>query len=161
MGFLMNDNGDSRRWIVLDLDGTLCDCSHRVHLAQAKQWDEFHAGIMDDKPYPDTVDFIKMVWSTVDYQIVVCTGRPETYRKATWEWIYKYNLEEYIDNMVMRPEKDYSPDHELKIKMIYDFFGGEAETRSNVLLVLDDRERVVEAWRNAGFSCWQVNVGKY
>ena len=24
--------------VVVDLDGTLCDCSHRVHLAQNKQW---------------------------------------------------------------------------------------------------------------------------
>src|SRR6478735_3260808 len=78
----MNDNGTDRRWIVIDLDGTLCDCSHRVHLAQAKQWDDFHAGIMDDKPYPEVVEFVKII--SPHYNTILCTGRPETYRKDTY-----------------------------------------------------------------------------
>ena len=155
----MNDNGTDRRWIVIDLDGTLCDCSHRVHLAQAKQWDDFHAGIMDDKPYPEVVEFVKII--SPHYNTILCTGRPETYRKDTWSWVYKYDLEDHLDHLIMRPEKDYSPDHELKLKLVYDFFGSREDALSNILLVLDDREKVVEAWRNAGFTCWQVQVGRY
>ena len=30
-----------------------------------------------------------------------------------------------------------------------------------VLVILEDRDRVVEEWRNLGFNCWQVRAGGY
>src|ERR1044071_9234046 len=60
-----------KKFIVVDLDGTVCDCAHRVHLAQAKQWDEFHAGIPHDKPHPDAVEFLSAM--AAHYDVLLCT----------------------------------------------------------------------------------------
>ncbi len=147
-----------KNWIVMDLDGTLCDCSHRVHLAQAKQWDEFHAGIPDDKPNQEVV---KLLERFTEYEVLLCTGRDEKYRDPTERWLHDNGLSQYITAMVMRPDDDHSSDHELKPRLVDEFFGSRQAALDAVLLVLDDRDRVVEAWRDARFKCWQVQVGSY
>lgn len=146
-------------WIVVDLDGTLCDCSHRVHWAQAKQWDEFHAGIPEDKPHDDVVALVSL--ASQNYEVLVCTGRNESHRKATIEWLRNHGLEEVVTDVLMRPDNDRSPDHELKIRLVCEYFGGMDNALNSVLLVLDDRDKVVEAWRDSGFKCWQVQQGSY
>lgn len=151
----------SKNWIVLDLDGTICDCSHRVHWAQAKQWDEFHAGIPDDKPYEDAMAFIDAISYDNNYNMLVCTGRDEQHRAATERWFRQEGIDKYFEALLMRPDGDRSPDHELKLKLVDEYFGSREEALRQVLLVLDDRDKVVEAWRNAGFRCWQVAVGNY
>jgi len=149
----------TKQWIVVDLDGTLCDCSHRVHWAQAKKWDEFHAGIPEDKPHDDVVALVSL--ASQNYEVLVCTGRNEAHRKATIEWIRHHGLEEVVTDVLMRPDNDRSPDHELKIRLVCEYFGGMDNALKSVLLVLDDRDKVVEAWRDAGFKCWQVQQGSY
>jgi len=149
----------TKQWIVVDLDGTLCDCSHRVHWAQAKQWDEFHAGIPEDKPYDDVVALVSL--ASQNYEVLVCTGRNEAHRKATIDWLRHHGLEEVVTDVLMRPDNDRSPDHELKIRLVCEYFGGMDNALKSVLLVLDDRDKVVEAWRDAGFKCWQVQQGSY
>src|SRR5690606_1817255 len=149
----------TKHWIVVDLDGTLCDCSHRVHWAQAKQWDEFHAGIPEDKPHDDVVTLVSL--ASQNYEVLVCTGRNEAHRKATIEWLRHHGLEEVVTDVLMRPDNDRSPDHELKIRLVCEYFGSMDNALKSVLLVLDDRDKVVAAWRDAGFKCWQVQQGSY
>lgn len=149
----------TKRWIVVDLDGTLCDCSHRVHWAQAKQWDEFHAGIPEDKCNEDVANMVSL--AAYSYEVLVCTGRNEAHRKATEDWLTRHGLGAVVTDMLMRPDDDRSPDHELKIRLVSDYFGGIEKALNSVLLVLDDRDKVVEAWRDAGFKCWQVQQGSY
>ena len=149
----------TKNWIVVDLDGTLCDCSHRVHWAQAKQWDEFHAGIPEDEACGAVVAFLQMI--PEKYSVMLCTGRDEKNRKATEEWLGAKRLGHLIDVLLMRPDNDRSPDHELKLRLVHEYFGSKEDALDSVLLVLDDRDKVVEAWRDAGFKCWQVQQGSY
>lgn len=149
----------SKKWIVVDLDGTLCDCAHRVHLAQAKQWDEFHAGIPEDKLRIDVASIVHGM--STFYGILLCTGRNERHRIATEEWLYEHGIGSVVDHLLMRPDDSRAPDHELKPAMVYEFFGSEEEAKQKVFLVLDDRDKVVEAWRDHGFTCWQVQAGSY
>jgi len=147
-----------KKWIVVDLDGTLCDCSHRVHLAQAKQWEEFHAGIPNDKPHYVVVDFLAMA---VDYKILLCTGRDEKYRNATMKWLKDNDLLSIFDELIMRPNGNFERDHVLKLKIVDEFFRSRDAAVDSVFLILDDRDQVVQAYRDAGFKCWQVNAGEY
>lgn len=146
-------------WIIVDLDGTLCDCSHRVHLAQAKQWEEFHAGIPNDRTIAPTVIVVEKMAET--HNVLLCTGRNEANRKATNDWLQAKMLGSMADVLLMRPDNDHRPDHELKLQLVYDYFGGKQNALDSVLVVLDDRDKVVEAWRDAGFTCWQVAAGSY
>ena len=64
------------QWIVVDLDGTLCDCSHRLEYAQSKQWDEFHKRCSEDAVIKPIADLIVSL-NHVDYRTIAVTGRNE------------------------------------------------------------------------------------
>ena len=145
--------------IVIDLDGTLCNCDHRVHLAQAQQWDEFHKGLLADEPYNDVADLVRTLSRT---QIIIAvTGRNAAFKELTWRWFQLHALDEAITDVIMRPDGDWRPDHELKPMMLEEHFGSKEKVLEGVGFVLDDREKVVEAWRNYGLPCWQVRPGGY
>lgn len=150
----------NKSWIVIDLDGTLCNIDRRVNFAQAKDWEAFHAGIPGDEPYDDVTDFLHM--ALLAGKAVLClTGRHERYAKATKDWIQRRNLGGLIDNIHFRPDGDQSRDGALKLRLMDEFFGGRQAALDQVSFVLEDRDSVVEAYRGAGFSCWQVRVGGY
>jgi beta-phosphoglucomutase-like phosphatase (HAD superfamily) len=141
--------------LIVDLDGTLCDSSHRDHLAAQKEWEEFHSLAFLDRPKKLTGKIVNIL-EEQDWLIVACTGRNEKWRPATIAWLNTHGIA--IDFVLMRPDDNYEPDHELKIRMAQEFI---APLAPKEWLVLDDREKVVEAWRNAGFTCWQVSPGGY
>jgi hypothetical protein len=61
----------------------------------------------------------------------------------------------------MRPEGNRESDYLVKLQLVDEFFGNRETALNSVLLVLDDRDKVVEAFRDAGFRCWQVQSGSY
>jgi hypothetical protein len=146
--------------VILDLDGTVADCSHRVHLAQAKQWDEFHSLIPEDQVIVNVADTIMALWRC-KYEIVVATGRPEKYRDITRAWLKATNIGTCIKSILMRPDHDWSPDHEVKLREIEKFFGSKEATLENVLCCFEDRDKVAEAMRNYGLTVFQVAQGTY
>jgi hypothetical protein len=151
--------------IVVDLDGTVCDTAHRDHLAQAKDWDAFHSAAKDDRPRAD-VAFALDLWkagdipSFGDVMIIACTGRNERYRQTTLEWLIKHDLAVF-DEILMRPDGDWRPDIEMKPAMLAAFIEEIGFEKSDVAFILEDRDKVVEAWRNLGYCCWQVQSGGY
>jgi FMN phosphatase YigB (HAD superfamily) len=139
--------------IVVDLDGTLCNSRHREHLAIAKQWDEFHSLLRYDEPWDDVKRFLSELHA--DIEVIGLTGRNERYRNETLDWLDTYEI--CLSELLMRPDDNYQPDHELKPQML----AAAGVKPQQVWLVLEDRDKVVEAWRNLGFSCWQVRPGGY
>jgi len=146
--------------VVVDLDGTLCDSAHREHLARAKQWDEFHCLLGEDKPNKAVAKLLLTLMNMPEGPVVVgLTGRNERYRLMTLRWLDKHGLA--LDDLLMRPDDNYQSDHELKPQMLDDWLTAQELTRSDVWFILEDREKVVEAWRNLGHECWQVRAGGY
>jgi hypothetical protein len=148
----------ARDIIIVDLDGTLCNSGHREHHAQAKEWDLFHSKLVEDKPNVDVAEVVAgmQAWGCKAYGL---TGRNEAHRPATMKWLAANGVE--LDALVMRPDNDWRPDHELKPAALHAVFGTMEIALSRVLFILEDRDRVVEAWRNLGFKCWQVQPGGY
>lgn len=147
------------KWIVVDLDGTLCDCSHRVSLAQAGQWDEFHSLCKDDKPYEPVVVVVNCM-AYAGYRFMALSGRDERQRKATLDWMVQWGVTP-PDEVLLRPKGDYRPDVELKIAMLEQHFGSKEAVLESVKFCLDDRDKVVEGLRNYGLTVWQVREGDY
>jgi phosphoglycolate phosphatase-like HAD superfamily hydrolase len=148
--------------IVVDLDGTLCDCAHRVSYAQTGQWDEFHSRLDDDRPHADVVAMIDRLVGAhaLDaLQLVICSGRNDAYRNATIQWLARQNI--WPDVVLLRPNHDYTPDHELKVRLLSEHFGSLENAQRSILCILEDRDKVVEALRNAGFPVWQVRPNSY
>lgn len=147
-----------RDWIVVDLDGTLTDCSHRAHLAQAGLWDEFNAASREDRIRPETKAAIA-AFLKVNFNIMIVTGRDCKYRKATLDLLTENDVAP--DILMMRPRDDFRSDADVKIGLLETFFGSKQAVLNAVLFCLDDREKAVEALRNYGLMVWQVRQGDY
>lgn len=146
------------RWkaIMVDLDGTLCDASHRVHHVQSKpkDWDSFYAGMADDELIPAVDRLIRMAMYSGS-QIVYLTGRPDNYRDATAQWLKNHGL--YTVHLYMRRAGDKRQDDIVK-REIYE---AEIQPQFDIQFVLEDRARVVQMWRSLGLACFQVADGDF
>lgn len=139
---------------IFDLDGTLADCSHRLHHIQKrpKDWDAFFGAVMDDEPIPHMIELAKALSERT--QIVFVSGRSDECREATERWLWA-NL--FLAPLFMRKAGDYRDDSIVKIEIL----AAVRDAGYNPIMVFDDRDRVVAAWRAAGVPCAQVAPGDF
>jgi len=157
------------RLVVVDLDGTLCDSSHRDQYAQNGEWDEYHSRCHLDEPHGDVLLLLRTLVDAHNgggepFTVVGCTGRNERWRHATEQWLVLHDVP--VDFVLMRPDFDYRSDADVKLELLREWYSsteGAAEMplHERVAFVLEDRDKMVEAWRGAGFNCWQVRQGTF
>jgi alkanesulfonate monooxygenase SsuD/methylene tetrahydromethanopterin reductase-like flavin-dependent oxidoreductase (luciferase family) len=141
--------------IICDLDGTLALDEHRAekYLRQEpKDWDSYFAACGEDEPNHPIIALLSSM--EAGYTVWILSGRSEAVREQTEEWLDKYGI--YYDHLVMRPVDDRTQDTELKIK-----WANERKLKERTLFVIEDRQRVVDSWRAAGYTCLQVAPGNF
>lgn len=143
--------------IVIDLDGTLCNARHRLPYVEAGDWDAFNKSCTWDTPYPDAQHLIRELGK--DFCIVLLTGRNETVRERTVAWLAQYEVD--WDALLMRRENDRRSDVLSKSELLFEYLNGADKALQRVWFILEDRTKMVEAWRDMGFNCWQVRQGDY
>lgn len=76
--------------IICDIDGTLADCTHRLHHIQKtpRDWDAFFAATADDKPIMPIVVTVSCL--NLSHRLIYCSGRPEKTRQATVDWLRRH-----------------------------------------------------------------------
>jgi adenylate kinase family enzyme len=137
-----------------DIDGTVADVSHRLGYVRGerKNWNMFFQEMTKDLP---NVPVVLAVESLAEqYPIVYCSGRPDTYKKQTREWLNKYCPS---GDLYMRLRSDSRKDDIVK-ENILDF---EILTRYKVLVCFDDRDQVVKMLRKRGQTVFQVAEGDF
>lgn len=165
--------------IVLDLDGTLADCTHRLHFITRPEtqefcgfssnekcrtfrgacpyhewlpdWDAFFDACPADRPIQAMIDLAGQL--AIYNRIEVWTGRPERIRPQTQRWLTRY-LGNSVVELRMRANYDKRPDHEAKA----DYLRFQEHPPD---IIFEDRESVVEMWRRHGILCCQVADGKF
>ena len=155
--------------IICDLDGTLCDITHRlIHVRPEtkKDWDAFFAGIPDDAVNVAVLRVLQEMTLGncgctygMSREIIFCSGRPERCRDDTVEWLRQANEDSFDpDNykLYMRKDGDYRPDDIVKQEIL-----NEHIDKDRVLFVLDDRQQVVDMWRRNDLTCFQVAAGDF
>lgn len=149
--------------IICDIDGTLCTDEHRNHLLQAepRKWDEYFDLCHLDPPVEAVIQTLQAFdckrsdpVSGKDYYIHLMTARVDTVKQKTLDWLKKHDVP--FDTITFRPADSRVQDNVLKT-MWADALGGP----DRVLFVLEDRQRVVDAWRSAGYICFQVSPGNF
>lgn len=133
--------------VICDLDGTLA-----IH--------------NDRSPYDvdkcDTDSVNQMVYEylknihQMGMLLIIVSGRESKFRRKTCDWLFN-NTTLVPLKILMRPTDDKRPDNVVK-REIYE---NEIKGKYNVKLVLDDRNRVVDMWREQGLTVWQVNEGDF
>lgn len=142
--------------ILVDIDGTLADVEHRVHHVQSdtKNWKAFNDGMVHDELNLWCADLIKAM-KKEGYKTVFITGRGESYREHTIEWMKKHNIE--MDELFMRPASDRREDFEVKREL----YEERIKSLYKVLFVVEDRASVVKMWREIGLVCLQCDWGDF
>jgi hypothetical protein len=170
--------------IIFDVDGTLADGSHRQHhlASKPRNWKAYQAARNEDTPHEDIIDLFKLYSTSINkqYRINICTGRGEDEREDTVSWLERYGIFEgqkwanmRLDDMnkvqdeywpigiyyglYMRTAGDYRSDDIIKLELLEQM----RAQGFNPVLAIDDRDRVVKAWRAAGLRCIQVREGAF
>jgi hypothetical protein len=144
-GPVVNKKGNA---IIVDIDGTL---AHRCD----RQW--FDYSKVDQDELDVTVDGIVRAYAKMGYIILIVSGREATdecYHRTN-TWLKKHNIPFY--DLMMRKEGDFRRDSIVK-KEIYNNY---IKDKFDVEFVLDDRQQVVDMWREMGLKCLQVAEGNF
>jgi len=136
--------------IIVDIDGTIAHYDPEVR----DPYDTDFEKIIQDSPDRTVIKVIESLFHQ-GHTIIYVTGRNEETEEATREWLrlfappYAY--------LYMRKRNDYRQDSEVK-KEIYETH---IVNHFDVLCVFDDRQQVVDMWREIGLVCMQVAPGDF
>ena len=150
--------------VIIDLDGTLANSKHRAHFLTGENgYRNVEAWrIETDKDVPNEwcVDLI-LGYRAQGYQIIYLTGREETCRETTNDWLLRHVPGSQHERLLMRPKDDNRPDHEIKLEVylrdILPFY--------QVVMAVDDRPSIAKLWRSLGITClhcetWEEDQAK-
>lgn len=144
-----------KRAIIIDLDGTLCNTTHRQHFMDKKRknWKAFYDNLVKDEPHEWCRVLIQGMSPIL--QIIFVSGRPDSYKEQTQEWLKRHGFGDFP--LFMRKDGDFRKDSIVKSEIYHQHIEPEFE----ILFCVDDRQQVVDAWREMGLTCLQCAKGDF
>lgn len=150
---------------IFDIDGTLADGTHRVHLIQGekKRWSEYFALCGGDAPIVPVLKTLTKL-SQSGARILFFSGRSDEVRQQTVDWLVEHTpfwpeeLAPETGVLTMRKAGDYTADDEMKESWLHAMLEID---RERIVAVFDDRDRVCAMWRRNGIPCFQVARGDF
>tara|TARA_B110000495_G_scaffold7108_1_gene5226 strand:- start:386 stop:820 length:435 start_codon:yes stop_codon:yes gene_type:complete len=142
--------------IIFDIDGTLMDISHRKQFVESKpkDWNSFREETPNDTPIKEVFQ-VAIALQKAGHNIIIASGRNKSQRAITMKQLMKEGLV-FID-LFMRSDKDFRSDVILKREML----GAMRRKGLNPKMVFDDRNSVVQMWRDEGLRVAQVAPGDF
>tara|TARA_B100001939_G_scaffold334663_1_gene335890 strand:- start:20355 stop:20792 length:438 start_codon:yes stop_codon:yes gene_type:complete len=142
--------------VIFDVDGTLMDIEHRRHFVvqRPKDFDAFREATSQDTAKEDIFAVAKAL-KAAGHRIIISSGRNKSQRAVTLKQLMGAGL--VFDALYMRSDKDFRPDDEVKSQMLDKMI----EDGFNPTMAFDDRQRVVDMWRDRGLTVAQVAPGDF
>ena len=138
---------DLPKAIICDIDGTLTKMGNR------SPYDWGKVGLDELNP---PVAAVLNIFNAVGLKTIILSGRDGSCRELTEKWLKDNDIK--YDFFWMREAGDMRKDVIVK-KELFDLF---IRNKYNIELVLDDRNCVVDMWRNdLGLNCWQIASGDF
>ena len=146
--------------VIFDVDGTIADVNHRRHLVNGEKgfkpdWNAFRNATVDDTPVQWVCDIAKRYIEAGD-DVAFFSARNESEREITEKQIKEW-IGEGHKGVFLRPNDSYEPDEVFKRDLADKF----EEMGGKIDLVFDDRNKVVQMWRDRGTTCVQVAEGDF
>lgn len=143
---------------LFDIDGTLSKVHEdrlKMITQEPKDWEKFYKTIGMDYLNIPIADIARAMANNDDI-IWYCTGRRESTRMDTMKWLLKQGLPVQRDRNIlfMRPDGDYRKDTIVKPEIMSGIL-------SQVNIIFEDRQCMVDKWRELGKVCVQVTKGDY
>jgi len=174
--------------IIVDIDGTLSSCEHRVHhvTCDKKNWDAFFADMDKDPVIEPIANLVRDVYGLSALRVLDAMVAFKNSSKYSISNIDDLNQvisdaktaiilctgrgEEYREPTVAWLEKHNIPYDKLMLRPAKDF-RSDAEIKKEMLeelqkdykvqYVLEDRDICVKMWRDNGLVCLQVAPGNF
>lgn len=133
--------------VICDIDGTLAHMTNR--------------GPYDTSKYADDSkdDLVHELFSALTAHgatRLIVSGRSEDFRDVTEQWLEKHGIT--YSHLFMRPSGDIRNDRVVKRELYEQYI----KPHYTVKCVIDDRNRVVDMWRNElNLICLQVADGDF
>ena len=152
-------------WVIFDLDGTLAIIDERRKLSTKENgkmdWGTFFdpENINLDKPNLPVIKMAQLLAES-GHMVAILSGRSKGTRLTTKSWLNRHKVPYHV--LKMRPtskEWMFMPDDELKQHWLDTLFPG--DNKDSVVVVFDDRQKVVDMWRKNGLTCMQVAPGNF
>lgn len=157
--------------IIVDIDGTIADCSARMHfIAQFKDdkeatfkadWDAFYENCDKDDEIIPTCALVRTL-RTAGWGVILITGRSSFAREKTIAWLDEHRIP--WDLILMRRHGDHTEDIKLKRAWLHDIREGRIVLPKNIAvptIAIEDRSRVVKMWREEGLIALQCADGEF
>lgn len=137
------------RAIIADVDGTLALMDGR----SPYDWDK----VDTDLPNSPVIHMLRscLLSEYSDCELFILSGRDSVCREKTEKWLDEHLKLKYT--LLMRPMKDTRDDAIIKSEMFYMHIDNEYD----VQFVVDDRQKVVDMWRERGLTVFQVADGRF
>lgn len=133
--------------IICDLDGTLALMNGR---------NPFDASTCDQDLINTPVANVLKNYKKLGYKILLVSGREDRYKEPTLRFLTQHEIE--FDELIMRKTKDSRKDSIIKTEI----YNEAIKEHYFVEFVLDDRNQVVDTWRNdLKLPCFQVYYGDF
>lgn len=140
--------------IIVDMDGTLADVRHRLRYIRGRGKPNWKRFFQEQRHDPANKRVCRQVRELAqENEIVIVTGRPEQYRAETEGWLGRHKIP--YSGIYMRPAGDHRPDFQVK-KDILEKIG-----KQRVALVVEDRPRVCEMYRQQGLNVVQIKSDQW
>lgn len=146
--------------VLFDIDGTLANIDHRIHLIkqEPKDWKAFGEASKDDVPITPLIETVNSLIKA-GHHVDFCTGRMEHHRSETNNWLIRNISMSLLGacSIWMRAQGDYRTDDIVKSEILDYLISIDRKPD----LVFEDRQRVVDMWRARGIVCCQVAPGNF
>ena len=151
-----------KKTVIFDLDGTLALIDTRRALSLKMNgkmdWDKFFdpQNIQLDEPNTPVIKMAQMLDSQ-GFNIVIFSGRSKATYRTTRQWLIQNDVP--FDDLHMRPTSDDW--HFMKDSDLKQIWLDTVVDKDDVFAVFDDRQQVVDMWRQNGLTCFQVADGDF
>ena len=149
-----------KKTVIFDLDGTLALIDKRRAISTKDNgkmdWDKFFdpQNIFLDKPNTPVIKMAQLLRDQ-GFRIAIFSGRSDVTHNATKVWLRKHGVR--FDLLVMRDK----PNHFMKDSDLKQMWLDTWVDKDDVFMVFDDRQQVVDMWRDNGITCFLVADGDF
>lgn len=146
-----------KKAVLFDIDGTLADIAHRRPFLKGDRpdWKSFNFRMGEDLPNAPIIELYLTLWESQKYEIILVSGRSEDHRGITEKWLVWNEIP--FEQLLMRPSGDFRPDVMIKLEILHKI----QRDGRKILFAVDDRQSVVDMWRDNGITCLQCDVGDF
>ena len=133
--------------VLVDIDGTTALMGSRNPFDETR--------VHEDRPNQPVIDAVKQEYDA-GHSVIFMSGRSEVCLLETNQWLID-NVKVPFIGPIMRPAGDTRKDAVLKREL----FDRYVRNHFNVVRVYDDRNQVVQMWRELGLTVLQVAPGDF